>query len=144
MDELYSIDEEKITGERVLSTVEFNRVKMQKRRLDASQTEYSVNGVVPLNHEALAQVLSAPLGLYNPDLQEVQKNLSEMSYPSRSMRLLAKRAGLASYLDEIKSPVSELATVMTSAANEPFTTAALPVFTYGEARNYVFEQLQQM
>lgn len=144
MNELYSIDEEKIAGQRVVSTNEFKRVKMQKRRIDADHTEYVVNGSAPLNHEALAQVLSAPFGEQSPNVQEVQKNLSEMSYPSKNMRLLAKRAGIAGYLDEIKTPVGELAAVMTSATDEPFASAALPVFTYGEARNYVFEQLQQM
>lgn len=144
MDELYSIDEEKITGQRVVSTNEFKRVKMHKRRVDSDHTEYFVNGSAPLNHEALARVLSAPFGIQDPSIQEVQKNLSEMSYPSRSMRLLAKRAGIAGYLDEIKSPAGELAAVMTSASDEPFASTALPVFTYGEARNYVFEQLQQM
>ncbi len=143
MNKLYTLPEIKVTGEQLISSRRYPNLRPERVEIDEQTVEYSVQSLAPLTREQLVRVLSAPLNEETDDLKLVREGIRNIAYPSRNIQQLGKRAGIAQEIDYINPAANELATILSRDEAGRYYNARLPVFNYGQSREYIFSRLQE-
>jgi hypothetical protein len=104
--------------------------------------EYSIQGQVAMERDAINAVMRTPLNLQdNSNWFDVRDGLRDLSYPAKHIRSLARVASLTSHLDSIAVAAKQLADVLDNNQDYRARSANIPVFTYPEAHRYTTDQI---
>jgi hypothetical protein len=137
--------EKKITGESVISNDDAPLIHLSMTELTGGVKEYSIRAPIPLEREAIAQLIQLPVSGFAPlRLEEARDALRDITYPSRRIRALTRTAEMTQRLHVMQPLARELADVMTKNQDFKEVTVNVPIFKYSEAVQYAAKLLYKV
>lgn len=131
-----------LAGERVITSPEVAHVSASSWAIDPATQAYAIKGDYLLNRDTINAILRAPIGEPGDDWQEVQSGLKDLSYPSRLVKKIGRKAYWTTHLQSIRQPARELADILEQNTPQKVTTANIPVFKHGQSHRYVLDNLK--
>lgn len=139
--EVFRISEQKVAGRSFISSDEVPGIRIGFTEPEEGVREYSVTGFVPLERQAIGDLLQSPIGGESYSWEDVRDGLRAISYPSRKITLMSRSAIHARQLGEVKAVSRELADIMSNNQDYTVKTGNMPVFNYSEAQQYAADIL---
>jgi hypothetical protein len=134
--------ENEITGRFLVANHEADRIHINREQIGEKSHRYTVTGEIALERQAIAAIMTTPLGYGDADWVEVREGLRDIAHPSKRVKALA-RGLLASSLRDVAPASRQLADILRDNQNQRNQTANVPVFSYFQSYDYTVDEVRK-